>query len=419
RKQDRSAASICKFRSLQLVTIGKMPLCSWGRPPWPRGGEALALSFAALALGASGGIVEPLASASEAETARRTDAKCWTENLFLERCCAVPEAESLELGCWNHEFTFLRCCGNQWQPQGYEAWLAAPFQEGADYVHCAEFVKLFKFEELENKLWDRYKECLKDRINSSRSAWRPATLAGQHFPTVLAPGPDGLMFAVPANDFVVSKHIKMFGTFDPQELRLYKELLPVGGTFVDVGANVGAYSVPLAVHVGREGRVLAVEPFQSLFQMLTANSAINGLRNMRTRQLGLGAVEERVQARGPNLEEMNNVGMARVFRPFEEKHAATFAYRMSGTETIDVSTLDKLVELEELKEITVLKVDTEGHLKAVLAGAYETLRLLRPTVVAEFSEDDALQVLERTHGYKCDERMPEHELWVCVPEQRQ
>ena len=43
------------------------------------------------------------------------------------------------------------------------------------------------------------------------------------------------------------------GTFDPVELRLYKQLVKQGGTVIDVGANVGSYAVPLAVHVGRTG----------------------------------------------------------------------------------------------------------------------------------------------------------------------
>merc|ERR1712048_950879 len=100
-----------------------------------------------------------------------------------------------------------------------------------------------------------------------------------------------------------------------------------------------------------------------------ANSAINGLRNLRTRQVGLGAVEERVNARGPALEDMNNVGMARVFRPFEDQHAESFMFRYGEEETIDVTTIDRLVAREGLQTVSLLKVDVEGHLKAVLAGA--------------------------------------------------
>ncbi len=44
------------------------------------------------------------------------------------------------------------------------------------------------------------------------------------------------------------------------ELDFLRENAPVGGTFVDVGANVGTYAVSLAKHVGESGRVIAIEP---------------------------------------------------------------------------------------------------------------------------------------------------------------
>merc|ERR1719433_74100 len=181
---------------------------------------------------------------------------------------------------------------------------------------------------------------------------------------------------------------------------------------LDVGANIGGYSVPLALHVGRKGLVVAVEAFQ----LLTANSAINGLRNLRTRQVGLGAEWQEVRARGPNLDSMNNVGMARVFRPFTDEHAETFMFSYDkDEEIISVTTLDRLVEQEGLRELTLLKVDVEGHLKAVLAGGKATLQRFRPVVVAEYSEDDALRLLQSEHGYTCDNAMPQHDMWVCTP----
>lgn len=345
----------------------------------------------------------------------QTDASCWTDTIFLENCCSVPEVNGSERGCWDAHFTFARCCGGmEWKPQGYDAWLTSTPHRG-DHAYCSELARRFDWMSDENS--DKFRECLNNRLKLASSAYRPPILAGQHFPTLLSPGPHGLMFALPINDFVVSKAIKLYGTYDPEELRVYKQLIPEGGTYIDVGANVGAYAVPLAVHVGREGRVIAAEPFQSVFQLLTANSAINGLRNMRTRQVGLGAKAERIRARGPNLEEFSNAGMARVFRPQDDAHAETFHYIANkNAETIQVITLDQLVEEEELDSVSLLKVDVEGHLKAVLAGGQMTLRKMRPIVVAEHSDDDALQNLEAEHGYRCEEKLEEHALWVCMPQ---
>eukprot|EP00931_Biecheleriopsis_adriatica_P105986 TRINITY_DN80502_c0_g1_i1.p1 TRINITY_DN80502_c0_g1~~TRINITY_DN80502_c0_g1_i1.p1 ORF type:complete len:408 (-),score=84.17 TRINITY_DN80502_c0_g1_i1:40-1122(-) len=353
----------------------------------------------------------------------KTDPSCWTDTLYLENCCHLPEANGTERGCWDAQFTFAKCCGGrEWKPEGYDAWIGSPLSSSASFAHCSELVRRFDFSEeyVEGgplpPLWTRFRACIKDRLELANSAFRQPVMAGQHYPTLLTPGPKGLMFAIPAQDFVVSKAIKMYGTFDPEELRLYQRLLPVGATVVDVGANVGAYAVPLAMHVGREGLVVAAEPFHTVFQMLTANSAINGLRNLRTRQVGLGTTEERVRARGPSYEDFSNAGMSRIYRPFEDSHAETFHYRANkDDELVHVITLDKLAEEEELRALSLLKVDVEGHLKAVLAGGQETIRRFRPIVVAEDANDDALPLLEQTHGYQCKEELEEHALWVCVP----
>eukprot|EP00933_Yihiella_yeosuensis_P016610 TRINITY_DN14113_c1_g2_i4.p1 TRINITY_DN14113_c1_g2~~TRINITY_DN14113_c1_g2_i4.p1 ORF type:complete len:383 (+),score=60.18 TRINITY_DN14113_c1_g2_i4:113-1261(+) len=352
-----------------------------------------------------------------------TDPACWVDDgPFLEMCCSVSPEHSIERGCFDWQFTFERCCsGKVWNPPGYEDWLKMAWHESANHhQHCSEYVKRFDFsEDSDPTKWGRVRECVRHRLTSAQSSFRRSVIAGQHYPTLLSPGPKGQMFLTPANDFVVSKHLKLYGTFDPQELRMYKELIQPGSTVIDIGANVGSYAIPLAIYLGLDGLVVAAEPFQTVFQILTANSAINGLRNLRTRQVGLGANEERVRARGPKLEEWNNAGMARVFRPFEDKHAETFHYKAnSEEETISVTTLDKLVEQEELQKVDLVKVDVEGHLKAVLEGGQETLRRLRPIIVAEHSGDDSFELLQRNHRYTCTERLKEHDVWVCIPSEQ-
>src|SRR5258708_28513568 len=48
--------------------------------------------------------------------------------------------------------------------------------------------------------------------------------------------------------------------YNLEELDFLRAHTPVGGVFVDVGANAGTYALPLARHVGHEGRVISVEP---------------------------------------------------------------------------------------------------------------------------------------------------------------
>src|SRR5215207_2979647 len=63
--------------------------------------------------------------------------------------------------------------------------------------------------------------------------------------------------------------------FDPEELAILEKRIRDGFTFVDVGANIGAYSLFVGVLAGPSGRILAVEPQQDVFDRLTYNIRLN------------------------------------------------------------------------------------------------------------------------------------------------
>ena len=62
------------------------------------------------------------------------------------------------------------------------------------------------------------------------------------------------LFIRPDED--LSRAVYVSGTYEPASLLAMKRLLPAGGVFVDVGANVGLYSMLASRWVGSEGRVL-------------------------------------------------------------------------------------------------------------------------------------------------------------------
>lgn len=66
------------------------------------------------------------------------------------------------------------------------------------------------------------------------------------------------------------------GIYEPEMLATVKRFLPTGGTFVDLGANEGYFSVVAARQVGPTGRVLAIEPQARLQPVLRRNFSLNG-----------------------------------------------------------------------------------------------------------------------------------------------
>src|SRR5207249_2412898 len=73
-----------------------------------------------------------------------------------------------------------------------------------------------------------------------------------------------------------------FGMWEPHISRWIDERLSPGDTFIDVGANIGYYSLLAARRVGPTGSVVAIEPSPKTFRALEANLAQNRLKNVRT-----------------------------------------------------------------------------------------------------------------------------------------
>src|SRR5712672_1530484 len=64
--------------------------------------------------------------------------------------------------------------------------------------------------------------------------------------------------------------------YNVQELDFLRAQTPVGGVFVDVGANVGTYAMVLARHVGASGKVIAIEPHPVTHARLAFNRTASG-----------------------------------------------------------------------------------------------------------------------------------------------
>ena len=92
-------------------------------------------------------------------------------------------------------------------------------------------------------------------------------------------------------DGCVGRSLALYGEFLEGAQRLCAALLEPGDVVVEVGAGVGAHSVPLARRVGAGGRVHAVEPRENLRELLAANLAANGIGSVVLHRAGLADPE--------------------------------------------------------------------------------------------------------------------------------
>jgi FkbM family methyltransferase len=157
------------------------------------------------------------------------------------------------------------------------------------------------------------------------------------------------------------------------------EYLGPGGTALDVGAQIGFYTVPLA-RVARErgGRVIAVEPLARNAAWLRRNLTLNGLDAVVT------IVEAALSsARGEgrlSLREDFSQGAAVGNASIEDARTDSPAFERVS---IRLETLDALWPTLGCQRLDVIKVDIEGHEDSFLAGGKNTIAAQRPVILTE------------------------------------
>ena len=192
------------------------------------------------------------------------------------------------------------------------------------------------------------------------------------------------------NDFI-GQSLHLYGEWCDDELHVMKQLVPQGSVVVDIGANIGVFTVPLARHIGPHGRLYAFEPQRIIFQLMCSNVAANGIHNVMAVQ---GAASNQAGKR-LFLAPLSYTGH------FESNFGAVSLTTSPGShesEPISASTIDSL----DLPSAGLIKVDVEGMELDVLQGARDTMHSKRPMLYVENNSEDGNQSLielVKEHNY--------------------
>ncbi len=145
------------------------------------------------------------------------------------------------------------------------------------------------------------------------------------------------------------------------------ERLPEGGTFVDIGANVGCLTLLAAKLVGPTGGVFAIEPNPANLQRLYAGIALNGFQNIRV--IPHAASDRR------EILSLSQGTSNTIVRP-----AGSFDSASVFTQSIVPDE-----ELAHLPSIDIIKMDIEGHEPHALKGCMALIRKHNPILFTEFN----------------------------------
>src|SRR3972149_4029388 len=179
---------------------------------------------------------------------------------------------------------------------------------------------------------------------------------------------EGSKMYVDSRDTGVAPFLLEWGVYEKYETALFKRLVKKGMVVVDIGANIGYYTLLAAHLVGDAGKVFAFEPDPYNFSLLCKNIEVNGYRNVIP-------VRKAVFSKSGKMElflDKSNLG----------GHSLSEANVDTGASiTVEVTSLDDYFRNTDYK-IDVIKMDVQGLEMEVLEGMTNTL-----------NQNDALKII--------------------------
>lgn len=180
-------------------------------------------------------------------------------------------------------------------------------------------------------------------------------------------------------DVDISEHMRMYGEWAEGELNLFLSLIKPGDIVVDAGANIGAFTVPLAKKVGPNGRVHSFEPQKVINQRLTANVVLNDLENVDIYLSALGNYTGFIEVPIINYAAHANFGALSLTEPLENQ-TPEWSYKVPIHRLDDINFYNPYTQSNCP---SFIKMDVERMEKWVLQGAADTLKRCRPFVHME------------------------------------
>jgi len=181
-----------------------------------------------------------------------------------------------------------------------------------------------------------------------------------------------------------------FATAEPEYAHL-GDWIAAGDWVVDVGANVGHYTVRLSRLVGNAGRVLAFEPVPDTFELLAANLAYIGARNVSLFNAAVSASMSVMSMSVPHFPS----GLANFYGA---GLTGTSPWPSNPDTEFNVLTV-ALDSLPLPQRVSLVKIDVEGHELPALNGMERLLRRDRPRLIVE-NASPAICSFWRDLGYE-------------------
>lgn len=158
---------------------------------------------------------------------------------------------------------------------------------------------------------------------------------------------------------------------DEPEMTVISNTVGDGDTVIDVGANVGHYTLHLSQCAGPNGRVIAFEPIPQTFELLSSNVRASQALNVTLVNMAASSEAATVSMDLPKLRS----GLDNYYQA---------AIGSSGRFRVMCVPIDSF----NLPKVRLIKIDAEGHDWEVLKGAEKTIRRDHPVLIIEAGIND-------------------------------
>lgn len=198
------------------------------------------------------------------------------------------------------------------------------------------------------------------------------------------------MMCVNQLDKNIGKLLIAYGEFSKGETDLFAALIKQDDICLDVGANIGALTLPMARMCKL---VLAFEPQEYVYHLLCANLALNSITNVRALQFAVSDNREPMMIPILDPRIPNNFGGIDIRQPAPSR------------QRVESVTIDDL----DLPKCAMIKIDVEGMELAVLRGAQKTIQRHRPLLYVENDRvENEVELLNAllSLGYKLYDHFP-------------
>lgn len=176
----------------------------------------------------------------------------------------------------------------------------------------------------------------------------------------------------PKYDIGVGDGLREYGEFSELELIVMLNFIRKGDCVIDIGANIGAFTVPLAKKVGIEGKVYGFEPQKFIYKILEKNINNNRLDNVRIFNYGLGSSNYNITLNNFDYSKLGCFGGIGFTKKYDNSFSAK---NLNSKQKVQIKKIDDVLNI---KQCNFVKIDVETMELHVLKGGRNFFSTHRP-----------------------------------------